>query len=289
MKKLALMCVLLLGHYGLFSQTMRSDTIHWYFQVNQYNMSDETIRSKASDLLDRIDTQGTHELVVISATDCSGSKHHNQHLAERRNRTISSWLSRNYPELTVKSVCIPEENCGTGEEQLHPPSRRVSLVIFRETPSEQVIELAPREEHIVTQVDEDSGMEDLKTASVGTTIVMEGFQFIGGRHIPLPESMPKLEELYEILRNNPSLHIEIAGHICCMGGEPGDGLDWDTGLENLSLARAQFVRGYLIDQGIQVARMTAVGYGSRVPLVFPERNESDAQKNRRVEIKITQQ
>lgn len=281
---------LLLATHSVCGQAMRSDTIHWFFAIDAYRLSEVELNTKASDLLGRIDPKTKHELVVIAATDCAGSSSHNRHLAQRRSKTVADWLTKNYPDLNRESILYPEEHCGGGQEGLNPPSRRVSLVISREYPQDQrveeVIEVVQEGEPLV---EPPSSMEELETASVGTIIVMEGFQFIGGRHIPLPESMPKLEELFRIMNENTNLSIEIAGHICCMGGEPGDGLDWDTGLENLSQARADFVRDYLISRGIEKKRMTTVGFGSRAPLVFPEKNESDAQKNRRVEIKITQQ
>jgi outer membrane protein OmpA-like peptidoglycan-associated protein len=281
--------LLLFATTSVFGQAMRSDTLDWFFAVDEYRLSDAALSAGASEILARIDPKIKHELIIIAATDCSGSTSHNRHLAERRSKTVADWLTKNHPEFSRSSILYPEENCRTGQEGLNPPSRRVSLVIRREMPVDQVVETVIEIVDDEPIVEPPSSMQDLETATVGTVIVMEGFQFIGGRHIPLPESMPKLEELYRVMRENDSLSIEIAGHICCMGGEPGDGLDWDTGLENLSQARANFVRDYLISRGVDGKRMIARGYGSRVPLIFPELNESDAQKNRRVEIKITQQ
>ena len=56
--------------------------------------------------------------------------------------------------------------------------------------------------------------------------------------------------------------------------------------KRLSQARANAVREYLIQHGIDPKRLVAVGYGEERPVVFPERTEEDYQKNRRVEFYI---
>ena len=55
----------------------------------------------------------------------------------------------------------------------------------------------------------------------------------------------------------------------------------------LSETRAKAVADYLIEKGIPASRLKHKGFGNLKPLVpFPEKNESDRVKNRRVEIRI---
>jgi outer membrane protein OmpA-like peptidoglycan-associated protein len=67
-----------------------------------------------------------------------------------------------------------------------------------------------------------------------------------------------------------------------------DAIDDDTGREELSVNRAAIVRQYLIDHGIEKDRLSFVGFGHHYPLVPIERNEDDANKNRRVEIRVVE-
>jgi outer membrane protein OmpA-like peptidoglycan-associated protein len=56
--------------------------------------------------------------------------------------------------------------------------------------------------------------------------------------------------------------------------------------EKLSTNRAKRVYDYLLKKGINKNRMTYQGYGGTKPLVRFEKDSEDANKNRRVEIKV---
>ena len=100
----------------------------------------------------------------------------------------------------------------------------------------------------------------------------------------MPESIPVLKELLQTMQQNPTLVIEIQGHICCEIG-PQEGLDNETGTRNLSVNRARVVYEYLIRNGISPQRLSYRGLGHRFPL-FPDDTDEHKLLNRRVEIKI---
>lgn len=54
---------------------------------------------------------------------------------------------------------------------------------------------------------------------------------------------------------------------------------------NLSKARAEAVRNYLISKGITPHRVIAKGYGETQP-ISPNTTEAGRQKNRRTEVRI---
>ena len=94
----------------------------------------------------------------------------------------------------------------------------------------------------------------------------------------MEKSMPLLEELFQILLDNPKLRIAIHGHICC-NPNPMD--------TKLSYRRAIVIFKYLIDNGIPVKRLAYKGFGSYDPIFpLPERTEAQRAANRRVEILI---
>ena len=121
--------------------------------------------------------------------------------------------------------------------------------------------------------------------NVGENLVLENMHFYGGRHQLLPTSIPVLRELLEIMEDNPTLRILIVGHICCQ--EPGgDGYDWDTKTNDLSVNRAKEVYTYLLRNGINPERINYEGRGSNEKLFDVEVNEMQKTANRRVEIVI---
>lgn len=81
-----------------------------------------------------------------------------------------------------------------------------------------------------------------------------------------------------ILRANPNVQLRIAGH----ADERGS-VEYNLAL---GMRRANAVRDYLVDFGIDASRLTTVSMGEDVPL-DPASNESAWARNRRAEFSIT--
>ena len=94
-----------------------------------------------------------------------------------------------------------------------------------------------------------------------------------------PESYPVLDGVYEALRGNPGLAVEIQGHTCAIGTD-----EYNMGL---SQRRANTVLKYLKDKGISASRLTAKGFGESQPIDSNKTKEGRA-NNRRVEFKPIQ-
>lgn len=82
------------------------------------------------------------------------------------------------------------------------------------------------------------------------------------------------------LRGQPSMEVRIEGHTDARGKEAYN--------LKLSKARAQSVREYLIQRGVEGARLGADGYGERKPVASND-TESGRAQNRRVEFKVIKQ
>jgi peptidoglycan-associated lipoprotein len=78
-----------------------------------------------------------------------------------------------------------------------------------------------------------------------------------------PESMVALDGLVETLNNNPNIIVELASHTDSRGGAAHN--------MELSQKRAQSVVDYLIEKGIDAARLVPVGYGKSKPRLIDER------------------
>ncbi|WMP15678.1 OmpA family protein [Thiothrix lacustris] len=86
-----------------------------------------------------------------------------------------------------------------------------------------------------------------------------------------------LHKVIEILRQHPSMVIEVSAHT------DNDG----TALGNLTVsqARAEEVRNYLLSQGVATQQVVAQGYGSTRPVADRNHIEESA-KNRRIDITV---
>lgn len=88
-----------------------------------------------------------------------------------------------------------------------------------------------------------------------------------------------LNDVVRVLERNPTIHLRIEGHTDSTGRRA----------HNLRLSddRAQSVRTYLIQRGIDAGRLTSVGFGPDRPVATNDTADGRA-LNRRVEFHITQ-
>ena len=122
---------------------------------------------------------------------------------------------------------------------------------------------------------------DFFIPEVGKSVQLENILFKSNQPKLLTESYPMLEKLTNFMKKNPTLSIEIQGHV--------NAPDEKSSLKSLKLSedRARAVCLYLIESGIESKRMTIKGYGNS-KMIYPKaRTEAEFRKNRRVEILIT--
>jgi outer membrane protein OmpA-like peptidoglycan-associated protein len=107
--------------------------------------------------------------------------------------------------------------------------------------------------------------------------VIPGIEFDLGKATIRPKSKGTLNEAADVLKEFPSLRIQIQGHTDNVG----------TREKNVKLSgeRAESVKQYLVDQGIAGKRIETEGVGPDRPI---EDNKTAAgrQKNRRIEFKL---
>lgn len=113
----------------------------------------------------------------------------------------------------------------------------------------------------------------------GTVAKLDEIYFAAGLAVILEESDPKLKRLRDFMILNPSVNIEIQGHV-------ND--DSQRGLisKRLSKRRAKRILNYLVENGISESRLTAVGFGNSKPVYKNPKNDEEKEANRRVEILI---
>jgi len=120
---------------------------------------------------------------------------------------------------------------------------------------------------------------NLGGCGTGDVIVLEGVNFDFNKDSLMPGASRILDGVVSELQTRPLIRVEIRGHTDGRG----------SAAYNLALSdrRAERVRQYLVQHGIDASRLTAHGYGKTQPIASNETDEGRA-RNRRVELKIVQ-
>ena len=109
-----------------------------------------------------------------------------------------------------------------------------------------------------------------------TRVTLRGVNFELGKAVLLPISQDILEDVARSLVANPTVRVEVAGHTDSTGSREVN--------ERLSLARAESVKAFLIENGVSADRMEVHGYASTEP-VATNKTASGRAQNRRVELR----
>lgn len=98
---------------------------------------------------------------------------------------------------------------------------------------------------------------DFALPSITRPVLVDNIFYEFGKAVLTAESSASLNELKELLEQNPNITIELSAHCDYRGSASYN--------EKLSQARAEAAVEYLIAKGIEKERMTPVGYGESKP------------------------
>ena len=113
--------------------------------------------------------------------------------------------------------------------------------------------------------------------SVKEKIVLRGVNFDFDRAEIRGDASVILDEAVEILNRNPDRQIVIEGHTDWTGPEEYN--------QQLSETRAEAVKKYMVENGVEEARLSTAGFGETQP-VAPNDTRDGRDRNRRVEMKV---
>jgi outer membrane protein OmpA-like peptidoglycan-associated protein len=234
-----------------------------FFDFDQYHLNQDAIEK-----LNEITSGKAIEVSKIYGfCDWKGTNSYNDTLSLQRVNAV-------YRFLVEKGVKIQSgyELKGFGEDfqqsEIQSENRKV-LVIYSETQTPQT-----------TNNSEATLADQFKTSRIGDKILLKNINFHNNSAVVVQRSKPALYDLLCLLEDNPNLKIEIQGHICCQ--VVGD-------VNDVSTARARAIYNFLIRNKINRKRLSFKGFGTSRPIhKIPEKSESEADENRRVEIMIVE-
>ncbi|MBL9106082.1 MAG: OmpA family protein [Myxococcales bacterium] len=159
-----------------------------------------------------------------------------------------------------------------GPRELHGcPDRDGDKIIDRD-------DKCPDEPETVNQIDDADGCPDKVPDKVKKMSgVLEGIYFDVDKDTIKPRSRGVLDKAVRVLREFPTTRWSIQGHTDSDGNREHN-LD-------LSTRRAEAVKRYLVERGIEEARLEAKGFGPDAPIDTNATKKGKA-KNRRIEFRL---
>jgi outer membrane protein OmpA-like peptidoglycan-associated protein/tetratricopeptide (TPR) repeat protein len=115
-------------------------------------------------------------------------------------------------------------------------------------------------------------------AEAGSKVVLKNVFFDSGKATIKKQSEGELQRIVDLLNKNLALRLQVNGHTDSSGDNATN--------KALSLKRAQAVMDFLVKNGIDKKRLSAVGYGEERPLVSNDDEMEGREINRRTEIEI---
>ena len=128
--------------------------------------------------------------------------------------------------------------------------------------------------------DDDGCPDELPKAMAKFTGVIKGINFKTGKDEIMKPSFKLLDKAVAVLKEFPSIHMEISGHTDNVGDPAAN--------KALSQKRAEAVTRYFIEKGITKDRLVPKGYGEEKPIA-DNKSKAGKTKNRRVEFAVLSQ
>lgn len=274
---------------GLFFTTLISmqaqEQVAIFFDSNKFDLT----KVEQKRLSDWISSNKEVKIVAINGyTDEDGTSGFNDTLAQKRVNFIYNQIkdqvkirddfkTRSFGENFTQSKNKAENRKVTIYYILQKDLAREDEILGITPQIVEPLEIEPIEEETMNFPENATLEEKIALSRKGTLIRLSDINFYINTFAVMPTSKRSIDELIDIMNKNPKLKIEIQGHICCVNKDA----------KNLSTDRAKQIKRILVSQGIYEKRIATKGFGvSKPKFPIPEKSESEAAQNRRVEIMV---
>lgn len=249
---------------------------------------------------------------IVGHCTTDGDDAYNLSLSRKRSLAVFNYMTQFYPELGAyeiryfgeqyspilfgrdKGRCV-QITIYLLERNVKVEAENIALALFPE--EAEWIGMTRREIEIIPQkiVPEEPEFAFIpKTFSSRNSFNIEAIHFYGNSALYKDESDPSLRELVSFMNHYQDIKIILEGHV---NGKMGRGYLKRAGKSNperkvyknakeLSLARAETIKEYLVFEGIDPDRITCVGKGG-TEMIYPKpKNNKQHEANRRIEVII---
>ncbi len=147
----------------------------------------------------------------------------------------------------------------------------------------------------IESIEVQSASEDWVT--VGDRLVLNNVFFYNNTYAFKTDAETELAQLAQFLKDNAKVSVEVQGHTANSNEDikpdptfKKQGPEWNFKGSALKLSekRAEAVRDYLTNSGIEKKRLRAVGYGDSQKRVADASTFEDSEKNMRVEVLVVE-
>ena len=150
--------------------------------------------------------------------------------------------------------------------------------------------------HDTLTISSDTLIIPLNPIKVGQKLVMHKIYFHPNTYVLKQSSKQELEKLHQFMKENANYSFEIQGHtngnrnIKKMQRYAHLGEEWNFKgtAKKLSKLRAEKIKSYLTQNGINETKLRTVGYGGDRMIVTKPKNMKQAMQNIRVEVIVVQ-
>jgi OOP family OmpA-OmpF porin len=185
-------------------------------------------------------------------------------------------LSGTVPTHEVADLAVKRVNDVYGVRTVRNKLSVEAPLAVEEPPAEE-----PPAAEVVETEPEEPGLEAEKTqTALDALLSANQINFRIDSAEILPESYPLLDQIAQVLKENPGVTVEVAGHTDNTG-------DAEYNLA-LSRRRAESVRDYLVAQGISQDQLLTTYYGEARPIASNSTPEGK-KKNRRTEFTVVKE
>jgi outer membrane protein OmpA-like peptidoglycan-associated protein len=263
--------ILLIFSQLSFSQGLLKHNV--YFQTAEHKIVSSE-EGKFNQFLAKLDSIYIDKITIFGFCDDRGSVSYNNRLSEKRANAVKRFfIDHEIPESLITVLDgkgeLALDSISGNIDQIRRNNRRVDIFVQSKKEKEKdSLEIPTAQEILRGDI------------NVGDKIRLKNIYFKTGYSTIVPESIPTLKEVAQILVEKENVYFTIQGHVCCTH-DTYDAVDRSTNKKNLSVSRAKFIYNYLLRRGVEKHRMKYVGLRRKFPL------GRDPKYDRRVEILIT--
>jgi outer membrane protein OmpA-like peptidoglycan-associated protein len=220
-----------------------------------------------------------------TCTTVEGKKHHRAYtLKEGATQSSDLQISRNYSNVLKRmgGTVVFDGQC-SGSDCAENCGGRMMIGKVAKEGKELWVEVVPfndGNDYYLTVVVKGGMKQDVTASDMFDALNRDGhialyINFDTGKATIKPESKPIIEQIVQMLKDNPDLEVSVEGHTDNVGSPKSN--------KTLSDNRANAVVKAIVAQGIDAKRLSAAGHGQEKPIADNATEEGRA-KNRRVEL-----